>query len=430
MGKLSDYPLFTVIIPQKNRAEYLIHTLRTCMIQDYPSFEIIVSDDCSEDNSVEVVRELMNKDSRIKLFAHDQHLGMRDNFEFALNQVRPGYVIALGGDDGLIPGCVWRMFEILSETNRELLTWPLAGFTYSDREGGQNIFYINRSKDTGVRFIKSEMFLNKIAQTFLYQIDECPMFYMKGVASTSLIDKVKSRTKDNSFYYCPTPDGFSGVVLAGEVEDFAFTNQPLSIGGTTNKSQGINYQKTDKKSKEEAQRFFNDNIRRTMHEQLASQQYSPLATLMTADYLLTAQDLPGWPGKFVPISFRALICASFKLMEKSSFENEVLIRELKILKEIAIQHDLLDLYNQLLTTSKRRVVRKEHIYGFAITNLVRFEGTELGINNIFDASLATNFVYNFYNRITIKAFVVFIKNTFKVLIRTKSYKVEKFPNIN
>ena len=48
-----EYPRFTVIIPQKDRAEYLIHTLRTCMIQDYPNFEIIVGDDCSEDNTVQ-----------------------------------------------------------------------------------------------------------------------------------------------------------------------------------------------------------------------------------------------------------------------------------------------------------------------------------------------------------------------------------------
>ena len=430
MTKLTDYPLFTVIIPQKDRAEYLIHTLRTCMIQDYPNFEIIVSDDWSEDNSVEVVRELMKKDSRIKLFAHDHHLGMRDNFEFAINQVRPGYVMALGGDDGLVPGCIWRMYEILSSTKRELLTWSPAGFTYPNYEGGRNIFYINKKKNYGVKFLNSEIFLNKLAKTFQYQTVECPMLFMKGVASTALIDRVKSRTKDHSFYYCPTPDGFSGVVLAGEVEDYAFTNEPLSIVGTTNKSQGINYQKTDKKSKEEAQQFFNDNIRRTMHAKLASQQYSPLSTLMTADYLLTAQDLPGWRGKFAPISFSALIHASFKLMEKNSFENEVLVRELKILREIAIQHDLLDLFNQLLTESKRKVVKKNHVYGFVITNLIRFEGSELGINNIYDASLATNFVYNFYNRVSFKAIIDFIKNTLKVIIRRKSYKVEKFPTIN
>ena len=431
MNIMTDYPLFTVIIPQKDRAEYLIHTLRTCMIQDYPEFEIIVSDDCSEDNSVEVVRELMKKDSRIKLFAHDQHLGMRDNFEFALNQVRPGYVMALGGDDGLVPGCIWRMFEILSSTKRELLSWTPAGFTYPDYEGGRNIFYVRKQRNYGVKFIKSEIFLNKIAQTFQYQTDECPVLFMKGVASTALIDRVKSRTKDHSFYYCSTPDGFSGVVLAGEVEDYAFTNEPLSLVGSTPKSQGRNYDRKDKKSQEEAQQFFNDNVRRTMHAELASQQYSPLTTLMTADYLLTAQDLPGWPGKFTPISFEALIRTTFNFIETSPIENEVLVRELNILKEIAKQHGLLDLFNKLLTTTKRKVVRTEHVYGFVITNIfIRFDGTELGIHNIYDASLATNFVYNFYNKLSFKLLVGLVKNTFRILIRSKQYKVENLPNIN
>lgn len=425
-----DFPLFTVIIPQKDRAEYLIHTLRTCMIQDYPNFEIIVSDDCSIDNSVEVVQNLMKMDSRIKLFAHKQHLGMRDNFEFALNQVRPGYVLALGGDDGLVPGCIRRMFEILSTTKRELLTWVPAGFAYSDYEGGQNIFSVKRRKNYGVKFIKSEVFLEKLSKTFLYQIDECPMLFMKGVTSTALIDKVKSRTKDHSFYSCPTPDGFSGVVLAGEVEDYAFTYEPLTIGGTTNKSQGRNYQRTDKKSRDEAQQFFKDNMNRTMHAKLASQQYSPLVTLMSADYLLTAQDLPGWPGKFPPLSFDTLIRASFKLIEEGSFENEVLIRELKILKEIANQHGLMDLFDNLLVTTKRKVITKKEVYGFVITNSIRFEGTVLGIKNIFDASLATNFVYNFYNKISFHGFMVFLRNTTEIFIRRYNTKFEKLPQIN
>lgn len=430
MNNKTAYPLFTVIIPQKDRAEYLIHTLRTCIIQDYPNFEVIVSDDCSEDNSVEVVHELIKKDSRIKLFAHDHHLGMRDNFEFALNQVRPGYIMALGGDDGLVPGCIWRMYEILSSTKRELLTWTPAGFSYPDYEGGRNIFYVKRKKNYGVKFLKSEIFLNKLAQTFNYQIDECPMLFMKGVASTALIDKVKSRTKDHNFYSCSTPDGFSGVVLAGEVEDYAFTNEPLSLVGNTSKSQGRNYQRIDKKSREEAHQFFKDNIKRTMHAKLATQQYSPLVTLMTADYLLTAQDLPGWPGKFAPISFEALLRSSFKLIERSPFENEVLVRELKIMKEIAKQHALMDLFNQLLASTRRKVVKLENVYGFVITNSIRFDGKELGINNIFDASLATNFVYNFYGKISFKEILKFVKNSIRILIRNKKYKPEQLPNIS
>ena len=426
----NNYPLFSVIIPQKDRAEYLVHTLKTCMIQDYPNFEIIVSDDCSVDNSVEVVRELMEKDSRIKLFAHKCHLGMRDNFEFALNQVRPGYVIALGGDDGLVPGCIWRMYEILVSTRVSLLTWIPANFSYPEDGSTQNIFYIRRCKNRKVKLCRSEELLNKLAKTFLYQIDETPMFYMKGVVATDLIERVKSRTSDHSFYYCPTPDGFSGVVLAGEVETYAFTYEPLSIGGTTIKSQGRNYQRIDDKSKKEARQFFEDNVRRTMHVELASQPYSPLVTLMTADYLLTARDLPGWPGKFEPFTFDVLLRASFKLLERAPFENEVLVRELNILKKIAEQHDLLDLFYDLLKKTKRKVVREKNVYGFLITHSIRFEGSSLGINNIYDASLVVSFIYNVYKNITFKNFIDFICNMFRVVLRNRKYKVEYLPKID
>ena len=157
----NDYPKFTVIIPQKNRAEYMYHTLRTCMIQDYPNFEVIVSDDCSDDNSVEVIGDLEKKDPRIKLFAHKEHMGMRDNFEFALNQVKPGYVMALGGDDGLTPGSIWRMYEILKETGKQLLAWAPATFRYPIEGERRNVLYMNRKKKDGVKILKSSDFLNR-----------------------------------------------------------------------------------------------------------------------------------------------------------------------------------------------------------------------------------------------------------------------------
>ena len=423
-------PWFTVIIPQKDRAEYIVHTLKTCMIQDYPNFEVIVSDDCSEDNSVEVIQELAKKDSRIKLFAHKEHLGMHDNFEFALNQVKPGFVMALGGDDGLTPGCIWRMYEIIKETGRELLTWTPAGFTYPEVDGGDSIFYVKRKKNTGIKILKSKDYLNKISKTFFYPSDECPMFYVKGVASTELVNRVKSRTPDHCFYYCPTPDGFSGVVLAGEVEDYAFTYEPLSIIGNTRKSQGKNYHRTDEKSKAEAQQFFNDSIRRSMHSELASQPYSPIVTLMTADYLLTARDLPGWPGQFDMFSFEALLNKSFSFISTSLFEQEVLVRELKILRAIAEQHNLMEMFESLYKKTKLKKKVGGHVNGFVLTHSIRFSGSSMNVNNIYDACLAVNFVYSFYNRVSPKAFVNFVKRMLSLVFGTKKIREEPLPNIN
>ena len=292
--KKEEYPCFSVIIPQKDRAEYLIHTLRTCMIQDYPNFRIIVADDCSEDNSVEVVRQLQKYDPRIELIAHHSHVGMRVNFETALDSIKEGYVIALGGDDGLVPGCIWRMYEILKNTGVQLLTWTNAGYIYPMDENSEGLFSVPRMKFKGIKLINGNDFLDKISRTMYYMDVECPMFYIKGVASIEIVNRVKSRTPDGSFYYCPTPDGFSGVVLAGEVEQYAFTCEPLSIGGGTSKSQGRAYKRTDEKSRKASIQFFEDNARRTMHRELASQPYSPLITLMTADYLLCQLIMLSW----------------------------------------------------------------------------------------------------------------------------------------
>ena len=426
-----EYPRFTVIIPQKDRAEYLIHTLRTCMIQDYPNFEIIVGDDCSEDNTVEMVRELQKQDSRIKLIAHEHHVGMRMNFELALAEVKPGYVMALGGDDGLVPGCIWRMYEIIKETGAELLTWQQAGYKCPMPDSSNGILSIPKRNFKGVKMLKSTDFLNKISKSMNYLIAECPMFYIKGVASTKLVDRVKSRTPDGCFYYCPTPDGFSGVVLAGEVEEYAYTREPLSINGDSHKSQGRNYKRTDEKSIKESQQFFEDNARRTMHTELASQQYSPLVTLMTADYLLTARDLSGWPGKFEMFTWENLIRKTFEMLVRNPFANEVLVRELKILREIAIQHNQLDLFNDLLHNTKRKLTKPYNMDGFFMTkNVFGFNATEMGINNIFDASLAVKFAFESCNMVNRKNFFAWIKRTIGVLRNTRKYEITYLPKLD
>ena len=426
-----EYPRFTVIIPQKDRAEYLYHTLRTCMIQDYPNFEIIVGDDCSEDNTVDMVRELQKQDPRIKLLAHKHHVGMRMNFEYALAEVQPGYVMALGGDDGLVPGCIWRMYEILKETGAELLTWSQAGYKYPMENSSNGILSIPKRKFKGVKMLKSTDFLNKISKSMNYLCVECPMFYIKGVASTNLVDRVKSRTPDGCFYYCPTPDGFSGVVLAGEVDEYAYTREPLSINGDSHKSQGRNYKRTDEKSIKESQQFFEDNARRTMHAELASQQYSPLVTLMTADYLLTARDLPGWPGKFEMFSWDNLIRKTFDMLIRNPFANEVLVRELKILREIAIQHDRLDLFNDLLGSTKRKLIKPYNMDGFFMTrNIFGFNATEMGINNIFDASLAVKFAFESCNMVNSHNFYAWIKRTIALLRNSTKYEITYLPKLD
>jgi len=423
MNKLDNsFPRFTVIIPTKDRCDYLYHTLRTCSLQDYDNLEIVVSDDGSSDNTKEMVLEASRKDPRINYFSPSGNIGvgMRDNFEFALNQVNPGYVIALGGDDGLLPNGIVKMHEVLKETNQKMLSWPAPAYLYpkTRMETAQLILHSRWGKPQGGnRIIETKDFLNRQAKNLSYASDiESPMFYVKGVVSTDLIEKVKQRSKENRFYSCSTPDGYSGIVLAGEISTYAFSNEPFSIYGLSNSSQGMSYLASDEKSKQRSQDFFKGVMKIPMHSELASQPYSPLISLMTADYLLTARDLPGWQGKFTAINYKELLIKSLDELAHGLYANERLSRELFILNQIAEQYELGDFFRKLVKSSKRKI-KKKPIEGNAISgNYLFLDCSKYQIDNIFDAA----FVAFYYQQIALKTNIIDIG---KALFNSIRYKI-------
>ena len=407
MTETESKPLFTVIIPTKDRAEYLHHTLRTCSIQEYENLEVIVSDDGSSDNTEAVVLEAARKDARIRYITPGS-VGMRDNFEFALDHVKPGYVIALGGDDGILPYGVSQMWRALEETGMELLTWRSPTFNYPVVRSGKGQLSLCRQGKS--KILRSSDYLERQVENLNYLHDfESPMFYVKGVVATKLVDRVRSRTSDGRFYVCPTPDGFSGVVLAGEVERYAFSGMPLTILGGSPTSQGMAYLLEGNEAKKLSDSFYRAVSGVPMHRDLASQPYSPLISLMTADYLLTAKDLPGWPGHVPAIDYKNLLMKGLSELANGLYAVDRIKRELTILDKIA-QHHGLEAFFRGKVRGMRRDQSRKPFAGNGITPRHIFLDCDMfQIHNIFDAAYISYFVYQVLSKIsfaTIKKLVV------------------------
>ena len=92
------YPLVTIGIPTYNRVDsYLRQCLESAVKQTYPNIEIIVSDNCSTDNTEAVVKGLY--DSRIRYFKQKENIGPYKNFNFCLQQANGQYFLILSDDD-------------------------------------------------------------------------------------------------------------------------------------------------------------------------------------------------------------------------------------------------------------------------------------------------------------------------------------------
>lgn len=397
--KKDALPNFTVIIPCKNRAKYLHHTLRTCMMQNYESLEVLVSDDGSTDNTREVVEEASRRDSRIRYLKPSSGIGMLNNFEYALQQVKPGFVIALGGDDGLLPDGIKGMCDTLRDTGMDLLAWPAPTYSYPNVHGINGRLFIYRDK--GLKIIDSHHFLCRQAKNLHYSSDrESPMFYVKGVASTKLIERVRQRSPGGRFYSCPTPDGYSGIVLAGEVACYAFSGKPFSIYGASPDSQGMAYLSNNDKAKKISEIFFENVSSRQMHSELASQPYSPLITLMTVDYLLTARDLPGWKGSFPSLDYRQVLLKGLIELSTGRYGEERIGRELGILYQIAEKHGLGKFFRNKVRRSNRYRQRFPFAGSGISANGFYLDADTYHIHNIFDAAYAAQNICQVYSDLT------------------------------
>ena len=409
----------SILIPAKDRAEYLQHTLKTCTTQNYDNLEIIISDDCSQDNTQELINNLRVNDKRIKYYRHEEAIGMRRNFEFALGQVNTGYIIALGADDGILPNGISQLNDLINTCGFPLITWeaPIFKYPMNLKESGQLLIPFNRNSNV----INSSEYLKRMVKSLDYLSDiESPMFYVKGAVSIDLVKKVMSRRGDGLFYSCPTPDGFSAIVLAGEVDNFYFSSKPFTLYGMTHKSQGVSYMANGEKGAVTINSFVK-SLDIKMHSELGSQEYSPLVALMTADYLLTARDLPGWPGNVGQIDYRKLILKSINELSHGLYSNDRMQRELEILRKIAMQHNLVEYLEEIIVNMKKNMV-SEPYSGTGINNrYFILDSCEYSIDNIYDASFASVFI---------KRFLLDIRpnRLFNILKKSFLYKFSKIIN--
>ncbi len=97
----SNYPLVSLIITSYNRASLISKAIESSLEQDYPNLEIIISDNCSTDNTEAVVKKYLI-DPRIKYFRNGENLGMLGNFRKATYEYSKGeYITYVNSDDYL-----------------------------------------------------------------------------------------------------------------------------------------------------------------------------------------------------------------------------------------------------------------------------------------------------------------------------------------
>jgi len=94
-------PRVSVLIPTYNYGRYLAEAIESVLAQDFLDLELLIVDDCSTDNTREVIQPFCDRDARVHFTVNSTNLGMVNNWNHCLKQARGEYIKFLFGDDKL-----------------------------------------------------------------------------------------------------------------------------------------------------------------------------------------------------------------------------------------------------------------------------------------------------------------------------------------
>lgn len=234
---------FSVLLPTRNRLELLKYAVETVRRQDYDNWEVIISDNFSDEDIAGYVRSL--NDPRVKYYRTESFIPVTDNWNNALDKSDGDYVIMLGDDDCLMKGYFSILYELIKQyDNPDFIYTGALQFVYPG---------VFASSIDGMLYPACfAKFIRKATKPFLLDkktalemVNHSLNFRIRFNynAQFCLISRklLKSLEKYGKFYQSPYPDYYSANVLMLKAERILITPQNLVTVGISPKSFGFYY---------------------------------------------------------------------------------------------------------------------------------------------------------------------------------------------
>lgn len=109
--------LISIITPTYNCGNFIEETIQSVLNQTYTNWEMIIVDDCSSDNTKEIVEKYVEFDSRIKYFLLENNSGAAISRTKAMGLANGNYIAFLDSDDLWLPNKLESQLKFMKDNN-------------------------------------------------------------------------------------------------------------------------------------------------------------------------------------------------------------------------------------------------------------------------------------------------------------------------
>jgi glycosyltransferase involved in cell wall biosynthesis len=119
LSAVQMFPRVSVCLPVFNGEEFLVAAIESVLGQTFSDFELIISDDCSTDQSLKIIEQYAALDRRIKYWSNNSKAGLFGNYNLCIEAARGEYIKPFAQDDLLHSDMLEKLLKVL-DTNTDV----------------------------------------------------------------------------------------------------------------------------------------------------------------------------------------------------------------------------------------------------------------------------------------------------------------------
>lgn len=149
-------PKISIIIPVYNTEKYLERCLKTVINQSLKEIEIIIVNDCSPDNSLEIIKKFEEKDRRIILIDKEKNEGLSEARNSGIKLAKGEYILHVDSDDWIEPNYFEDVYNLAKKENADVVITDF----FIDYDNGEFFIQSDQKNQNGLELNKKQTINN------------------------------------------------------------------------------------------------------------------------------------------------------------------------------------------------------------------------------------------------------------------------------
>ena len=198
--------MISIVTTCYNLEDYIENCLVSLINQSYKNLEIIVVNDCSTDNSLNIIKQLADKDSRIKIINNETNLGAGKSRKIGIESAQGDYIMLVDGDDWISENFIKTLYNLAIEYDADIVSGAV---DYLPKRKNYSSLSIFNTEEEKIKFLETqavEFINNKLIRKEVWnKVPYCERRFLEDTCPLKQLfyyaNKIVSNEHDESEYY-------------------------------------------------------------------------------------------------------------------------------------------------------------------------------------------------------------------------------------